>query len=292
MSPRPPARPPRGKGSGGRSASKPAAPSQRRRQEQRSERPPQRFNERGLGGDQIEGRNAVRELLRAERRRVKEVWFAQGMTDADVLDEIADLCAEHRVPLRHVPRAKLDSTARSDSPQGVLAMAAPLPESSFEELLEQHGDIKPFLLAFDGVTDPHNLGSLIRTGECAGVTGIVLPKHRTVHVTPTVAKASAGAIEHVPMALVAGVPAAMSDCKEAGVWTVGLDMDGDVDIHDVTVSDQPVMLIFGAEGEGLSRLTKQRCDVLARIPQYGSVSSLNVAAAGAIACFEVARARS
>jgi 23S rRNA (guanosine2251-2'-O)-methyltransferase len=164
-----------------------------------------------------------------------------------------------------------------------------LHEYRLEELVDP--ETNPCLLAFDGVTDPHNLGAIIRTGECSGVTGVILPRHRSVHVTPTVAKASAGAIEHVPMTMVGGLPSALSDCKDAGVWTVGLDMDGETDIHDLTVADQPLVLVFGAEGKGLSRLTKQRCDVLARIPQYGNVASLNVSAAGAIACFEVARKR-
>ena len=244
-----------------------------------------------LGGEQVEGRRAVRELLLADRRRVREIWVADGVSESDVVDEIVVLAAEGRVPVRHVPRAKLEASAKSDAPQGVLAMAEAIPEVELDELFAQQAGVHPFLLAFDGVTDPHNLGSLIRTGECAGVTGLILPRHRSVHITPTVAKASAGAVEHVPMALVAGLPAALSTCKEAGVWTVGLDMDGDTEITDLTVADQPVVLVFGAEGTGLSRLTKARCDVVARIPQYGSVASLNVAAAGAIACFEVARRR-
>jgi len=233
----------------------------------------------------------VRELLLAGRRRVREVWIAEGVGESDLVQEILDLCAESRLPVRNVPRARLDAMATSDSPQGILARAEPIPEEDLDDMCKQQGDVKPFLLAFDGVTDPHNLGSLIRTGECAGITGIVLPRHRAVHITPTVAKASAGAVEHVPMTLVAGLPAALLTCKTAGVWTVGLDMEGDTDIGDLAVADQPVALVFGAEGAGLSRLTKQRCDVLARIPQYGAVASLNVAAAGAIACFEIARRR-
>lgn len=245
---------------------------------------------RGLGGDQVEGRRAVRELLAAEGRRVRELWLADGASENEVLVEILDLANDQRVAVRRVGRDQLVNAASSDAPQGVIAFADPLREHDFEDLINTSGQ-NPFLLAFDGVTDPHNLGALIRTGECAGVTGVVLPRHRSVHITPTVAKSSAGAIEHVPMSIVGGLPAALSQCKETGVWTVGLDMDGEVDIHDLAVADQPLMLVFGAEGKGLSRLTKQRCDVLARIPQYGNVASLNVSAAGAIACFEVARRR-
>jgi 23S rRNA (guanosine2251-2'-O)-methyltransferase len=248
-----------------------------------------KVSNKGIGGEQVEGRRAVRELLAAEQRRVREVWIADGANENDVLSEIVDLARDHRIPIKTVGRESLLKASHSDAPQGVLAYAEPLHEYALEELIDPESN--PFLLAFDGVTDPHNLGALIRTGECSGVTGVILPKHRSVHVTPTVAKASAGAIEHVPIAMVAGLPAALSDCKESGVWTVGLDMDGDTDIHDLTVADQPLVLVFGAEGKGLSRLTKQRCDVLARIPQYGNVASLNVSAAGAIACFEVARKR-
>src|SRR5690606_16920101 len=148
----------------------------------------------------------------------------------------------------------------------------------------------PFLVALDGVTDPGNLGALIRTAECAGVTGVVLPRHRAVHVTPTVTKSAAGAIEFVPMALVGGIPSAINQMRDAGVWVVGLDEAGDarLDALDLT---QPTCLVLGAEGSGLSRLVRQRCDAVAAIPLLGRLNSLNVAAAGAVACFEVARQR-
>lgn len=261
------------------------------RQSLRAEATFTRSSEKGLGGEQVEGRRAVYELLAANRRRVREVYVAQDLDESELMHEILDLCVDRRVPVRQVGRSRISQMAKSEAPQGVIAMAAPLPELELRELCETRPGHVPFLLAFDGVTDPHNLGSLIRTGECAGVTGVVLPRHRAVHVTPTVAKASAGAIEHVPMAVVPGLPSALEDCKKSGVWTVGLDPDGDVDIDDVAVADQSIVLVFGAEGAGLSRLTKARCDVLARIPQYGSVASLNVAAAGAVACFAIARRR-
>jgi 23S rRNA (guanosine2251-2'-O)-methyltransferase len=272
-------------------------PQDRRRRPSSGRQPEPRENrftaqrDRGLGGEQVEGRRAVRELLAADRRRVREVYIAQGMDESDLVAEIIEMCIERRVPIRQVGRSRVDHIAKSDAPQGVVAMAAPLPEVDLSELTASSEHHKPFLLAFDGVTDPHNLGSLIRTGECAGITGVVLPKHRAVHVTPTVAKASAGAVEHVPMSVVTGLPSALTDMKEAGVWTVGLDPDGDIDVNELAVADQPLVLVFGAEGAGLSRLTKQRCDVLARIPQYGSVASLNVAAAGAVACFAIAHRR-
>lgn len=287
MTPRGPNLPPRGRNERGKSAT----PSRGLR---KGEPGANRFKsgDRGVGGEQVEGRRAVYELLKADRRKVKEVLIAQGTEGSELIDEILELCSAQRVPVRYVARGRLDAEAKSDAPQGIVARAAELPDHDLVELCQIKDGVKPFLLAFDGVTDPHNLGSLIRTGECAGITGIVLPKHRAAHVTPTVTKASAGAVEHVPIALVPGLPNAMTDMKEAGVWTVGLDPDGDTDIGDLNVADEPLLLVFGAEGAGLSRLAKQRCDVVARIPQFGSVASLNVAAAGAIACFEVARKRS
>src|ERR1700741_2495403 len=173
---------------------------------------------RGLGGNQVEGRQAVRELLRAGKRRVDEVWLADGMDTSAILAEITDLAREARVPVRTVPRARLDATALSEAPQGVLAKAAPLPETPLAKLCSVAGAPParrpPFLIALDGVTDPGNLGAILRSAEVAGATGVVLPRHRAVHVTPTVAKAAAGAIEYLPMAVVGGLPAAVARLRD------------------------------------------------------------------------------
>ena len=149
-----------------------------------------------------------------------------------------------------------------------------------------------FLVVVDGVTDPQNLGALLRSAECAGVTGVVLPRHRSAHVTPTVTKVAAGAIEHVSVAVVPGVPGALQELERLGVWTVGLDERGSEPVFNLQLGDRPIALVIGAEGRGLAPLTRQRCDVLARIPLHGSIDSLNVSAAGAVAMFEVARQRS
>lgn len=210
---------------------------------------------------------------------------------SDVVGDIVDLASELRVPIEEVGRAKLDALSRTDAPQGVVAHAAELPAGTLDELCSPEGSGPPFLLAVDGVTDPGNLGALLRIAECAGVTGVVLPQHRAVHVTPTVTKAAAGAIEYLPMGLVGGLPAAIEAMKSAGVWVVGLDAGGDTLVHDLTVADEPVCLVLGAEGRGLSRLVRQRCDVIASIPLHGRLASLNVASAGAIACYEIARRR-
>ena len=251
---------------------------------------------RGLGGEQVEGRRAVRELLIAGKRRVRDVWISEGLDESALLAEIVGLAEDARVPVRRVPRTRLDAEARTDAPQGVVAHAEPLAEIDIERLTKTRARPpgparKPFLIALDGITDPHNLGALLRTAECAGATGVVLPRHRSAHVTPTVAKAAAGAIEYLPMAVVPGLPAALTTLKGRGVWTVGLDADADTSLFDLEVATEPVAIVLGAEGTGLSRLVRQRCDVVVAIPQLGAIESLNVSAAGALACYVVARRR-
>jgi 23S rRNA (guanosine2251-2'-O)-methyltransferase len=195
--------------------------------------------------------------------------------------------------VRRVPRHRIDAEAATTAPQGVLAHAEPLPEADLDELCQAAGPNgqPPFLLAVDGVTDPGNVGALLRSAEGAGATGVLLPRHRASRVTPAVAKAAAGAIEHLPMALVPGMPSALARAKEVGCWVVGLAGDAGTSLFDLALADQPLVVVLGAEGEGLSRLVRDRCDVLAAIPLAGSLPSLNVAAAGALALFEVARKR-
>lgn len=247
-----------------------------------------------LDGRQVEGRQAVRELLLAGTRRVIDVWIAEDIEQSAVIGDITELATEMKVSIKRVTRAALEAEARSDAPQGVLAHAVPIEPVDFDTLCTRPAlsGSPPFLIALDGVTDPQNLGALMRSAACAGVTGVVLPRHRAAHVTPTVTKASAGAVEHLPMTLVSGLPAAMTAAKDLGVWIVGLDADGDVNLFDLPVGNDPVMLVLGAEGKGLGRLTRARCDIVVSIPLWGAISSLNVGVAGALACYEVARHRS
>ncbi|MFM7616627.1 MAG: 23S rRNA (guanosine(2251)-2'-O)-methyltransferase RlmB [Actinomycetes bacterium] len=249
-------------------------------------RPP--ASERGLGGDQVEGVNAVRELLRAHRRPIREVLIATGRDEREGIEEIIDLAYEGGVRVREVAPAQLAALAKSEAPQGVLARAAAIEAVDPDTLL---ADPRAFIVALDGVTDPGNLGAVMRTAELAGATGIVIPKHRSARLSPAALKAAAGAAEWLPVAQAAGMPAFLDRARRAGVWSVGLDADGDTEIHDLPVADAPVVLVLGAEGRGLARLTRDRCELVARIDLVGHLDSLNVSAAAAVACFAVARRR-
>ena len=248
--------------------------------------------EKGLGGEQVEGRQAVRELLIAGKRKVREIWMANDIDSAPIIEDIEELAHAQRVTILEVPRKKLEEKARSEAPQGIIAFAAEIPEGDLGEMLRGTKNTRPFLVAVDGVTDPGNLGALLRCCDGAGVTGVILPKHRSVHVTPTVAKSSAGAVEHVPMALVSGLPTAIKQMKEKGIWVVGLDDGGRQTLFEIDkLANEGICVVLGAEGSGLSRLVKERCDAVVSIPMLGQVSSLNVSAAAALAVYEVARHR-
>lgn len=279
-------------GSGGGRGPRTEEAGGRRGDEGRSDdapRPRRRKPSKGLGGDQVEGRQAVRELLLAGKRRIDEVIMIDDLAGADVLADIEDLSHEFGVSLRRVSRRHMAAEALTESHQGVIAHAAPVAEADLDKMLT---DPKAFLVVLDGITDPGNLGAILRTAECAGVTGVLLGKHRSVHVSPTVTKSAAGAVEHVPMALVGGIPTLISQLNDGGVFTVGLDGGGDRSIFELPqLQSGPTALVLGAEGAGLSRLVRQRVSVLASIPLAGQLNSLNVATATAVACFEVRRAR-
>lgn len=210
------------------------------------------------------------------------------LANAPILEDIIMLANDRRVSIREVGRGAFDSLSDTESAQGVLAEADPLPTVEIEDLIEQE---HPFMIMVDGLTDPHNLGAIIRSADAAGVTGLILPKHRSARIGATVSKTAAGAIEHVPIANVAGVPAAIQTLQKHNVWVIGLDEGGKRSIFDLDLADQPICLVLGAEGPGLSRLTRDRCDELVSIPMQGSVASLNVSAAATVAMFDVARRR-
>lgn len=247
--------------------------------------------QRELDGTQVEGRQAVREMLIAQKRRVHEVYVSDDIDNNPIVDDIIALAKDQRVPLHRVARKDIERMARSEAPQGVVAMGAELPEADIADFVRTEGSV-PFIVAIDGVTDPGNLGAILRSCDGAGVTGVILPKHRAVHVTPSAAKSAAGAAEYVPIALVSGLPTALRQLKEAGVWIVGLHDAADKSVFEFgSLATEPVCLVLGAEGPGLSRLVRERCDMLLSIPMLGALSSLNVSAAAALATYEVVRAR-
>jgi 23S rRNA (guanosine2251-2'-O)-methyltransferase len=234
----------------------------------------------------------VRELLAAGLRPVREIWLTEGSDPAAILGEIDALAREQKVPVRLVSPRRLESVQATETPQGVVAFATPLETRTLEELATQDAPEEgAFLVVLDGGTDPQNLGAVIRSAECAGASGIVLPRHRAAHVTPAVTKAAAGAVEYIRFALVAGVPSALQQLGELAVTTVGLDERAEKSIFDLELGSGPIALVLGAEGTGIAQLARRRCDVLAHVPLTGKIPSLNVAAAGAVACFEVARQR-
>jgi 23S rRNA (guanosine2251-2'-O)-methyltransferase len=252
------------------------------------------FNSRGAGrtGGITRPGEQIRELLIAGKRKVKEIWVASDLDVNEVIDDIIALARNERVQLLEVNRRKIEAVARSEAPQGVIAFAQMLPEADFNDFLKRRPGRAPFLVAVDGVTDPGNLGALLRCCDGAGVDGVVLPRHRAVHITPTAAKSAAGAIEHVPMAVVGGLPAALARMKDAGIWIIGLDDASDRSLFELgDIASEGVCLVLGAEGAGLSRLARERCDVIVSIPMLGRLSSLNVSAAAALATYEIARAR-
>ncbi len=249
-------------------------------------------SDKGLGGEQVEGRQAVREMLLAQRRKVHEVWISGELKDTDAVDDIVAIAAANRVPVNYVARKRLETAARTDAPQGVLAMAAPIQEADLGHFLHRKGSKLPFIVAVDGVTDPGNLGAIVRSCDGAGVDVVVVPRHRAVHVTPTVAKASAGAVEHVPIAVVSGLPSALQRMRDAGIWVIGLDDAADRSLFDIDdLAADAVCMVLGAEGAGLSRLVRERCDMIVSIPMSGRLSSLNVSAAAALATYEISRHR-
>ncbi|MFM8236154.1 MAG: 23S rRNA (guanosine(2251)-2'-O)-methyltransferase RlmB [Actinomycetota bacterium] len=243
------------------------------------------MSEGRLGGDQVEGRRAVAELLQAGRRRVRAVYVSSGVERDPLVAEIIEAAGRS---LRIVTPEKVEHIARSETHQGVVAQCAPLRPAELDDLAAAED---AFLVVLDGVTDPRNLGAIIRTADTAGATGVVVGRHRSAHVSPAVTKAAAGAIEHVPIAVVGGIPAALDRLRRAGCWTVGLDERARTSVHELDLAGERLALVLGAEGRGLARLTRERCDVLVRIPVHGHVPSLNVSAAAAVVLHEVARRR-
>jgi 23S rRNA (guanosine2251-2'-O)-methyltransferase len=238
-------------------------------------------------GDILVGRRPILELLKNDRP-VERVFIAQGLAPSGVLGEIRKRSETAGIPVRMVPRAEVDRLAGGANHQGVAAVTGRFRYTPLEKLLV---GASPALLFLDGLTDPHNLGSLLRSADSAGFNGVVVPSHRSVGVTGAVRRVSAGAAEIMPVARVKNLAQAVDDARKAGLWILGLDAKAEQDLWSCDLTEPPLGLVLGSEDRGMSRIVRERCDGLVRIPQSGRIGSLNVAVAGAIAMFEVARKR-
>lgn len=236
------------------------------------------------------GMNPVRELLRAGGEGLSELWLAEGGTRGAAFGDLEQLARQAGAKVRTAPREKLDRLSGTDRHQGVVAVVADFRYAELDELLVAEDGKPPLLVVLDGVEDPHNLGAIVRSGLALGASGIVIPKDRAVGVTPAVAKASAGAIERARIARVVNVAKTLDLLKQKGVWSVALAADGERPLGEVDLSG-PIAIVLGSEAEGIRPLVRKTCDFGARIPMSGSIDSLSVSAAAAVALYEAARQR-
>ena len=240
--------------------------------------------------DRVEGKNAVMEALKAGRP-LDKIYIARGEQDK-ALRFIAQKGKAAGAVISEVDRRKLDAMSVTHAHQGVVAVAAVREYSTVADILAlaaQRGEA-PLVVVCDEISDPHNLGAIIRTAECAGAHGVVIPKHRSAGLTAVVEKTSAGAVEHMAVARVVNLAAALKELQDAGVWVFGTAADGEKNLWEADLKS-PAALVIGSEGSGMSRLTRESCDFLLSIPLRGKVSSLNASNAAAIVLYEAVRQR-
>ena len=244
-----------------------------------------------LQNELIEGRNAVIEALRAGRA-IDKIFLAKGDVDK-TLGHIASKARDQGVVVVEADRRKLDFMSRTKAHQGVIALAAVRAYCEIADILAlaQERDEAPFVVICDEISDPHNLGAIIRTAECVGAHGIVIPKRRSAGLTAIVDKASAGAAEHMAIARVSNLSAAIKELKAAGLWVYGTAADGACPLWKTDLRG-PIALVIGSEGDGMSRLVKENCDFVLSLPMKGKLSSLNASAAAAVTMYEILRQRS
>lgn len=242
-----------------------------------------------LPEDMVAGRNAVMEALKGSRS-VNKLMIANGSTEGSIKEIIA-VAKEKGVNIQYWDRSKLDSIARGIRHQGVLAQVAPVQYAELEDIFQVAKDRNepPFIVLLDELEDPHNLGAILRTADAAGVHGVLIPKHRSCPLSATVAKTSAGAVEHVPVARVGNLVQTIKKLKQEGLWVAAADMDGK-DYYDTDLTG-PLLLIIGSEGQGVGRLVKEQCDFVVRIPMVGKINSLNASVAGSILMYEAMKQR-
>ncbi len=240
--------------------------------------------------DIIEGRNPVMEALRSGRT-IDKILVQTGDKQGSII-KILKIAKEAHIAVSYAEKAKLDSIATTKAHQGVIAFVAAKDYVSLKDILDiaDKRNEKPFIILCDEITDPHNLGSIIRTANAAGAHGVVISKHNAVGLNATVTKTSAGAVEFTPVAKVSSIANAVETLKKNNVWVVGADMDGNETIYEHDFSGS-VAIVIGNEGKGISQLVKKRCDFIVNIPMLGQISSLNASVAGALMIYEVVRSR-
>ena len=239
---------------------------------------------------QLEGRNAVTEALRAGRT-IDKVFVADGDTDRG-LQRLAAQAKEAGAVIVPVDRRKLDTMSFTRSHQGIIALVAAHEYATIDEILEEaeaRGE-KALIVICDELSDPHNLGAIMRSAECAGAHGVIIPKRRSVSLTATVAKASAGAVEYMKVARVTNINNAINELKEKGVWVFGTAAEGSIPMYKADLTGHTAIVI-GNEGEGMSQLVRKNCDVMVHIPMKGKITSLNASAAASILLYEAVRQR-
>ena len=239
---------------------------------------------------QLEGRNALQEALKSGRT-IDKVFVAAGDTDRS-LQRLAAQAKEAGAVVVPVDRRKLDAMSTTRAHQGVIALAAAHAYYTIDDLLEEaasRGEA-PLLVICDELSDPHNLGAILRSAECAGAHGVIIPKRRSVGLTATVAKASAGAVEYMKVARVTNISTAIGELKEKGVWIYGTAAEGSIPMYQADLTG-PTAIVIGNEGDGMSQLVRKNCDVMVHIPMKGRISSLNASAAASILLYEAVRQR-
>lgn len=240
--------------------------------------------------DQVEGRNPVIEALRGPRE-VYEIYLAKIADRSHEIEQIIALAEKSGVPVKDASKSRIDAMARTRAPQGVIAKVETFQFLDLGQMIQRVAEVKdPLVLALDGIEDPQNLGAVLRVAETAGVDVVVLPQKRSVGITAVVAKASAGAVEHVTIAHVSSLPAALERLKAEGLFIAGADADGKARYWDTDLT-VPLAIVLGSEGRGLARLVRERCDAIVSLPMAGKVTSLNVATTGAVLLFEAVRQR-
>lgn len=238
----------------------------------------------------IEGRNAVTEALRSGTA-IDKIYLAKGETDR-TLSRIASEARKAGVVVVEADRRKLDAMSLTHSHQGIIAIAAVRAYATVENILSiasARGE-KPLLVVCDEISDPHNLGAIIRTAECAGAHGVIIPKRRSAGLTAVVAKSSAGAVSYLPVARVPNIPSLLKDLKKQGIWVFGAAAEGTVPLYGADFKNAAAIVI-GSEGDGMTRLVRESCDFLVSIPMKGQISSLSASAAAAILLYEAVRQR-